>query len=149
MSGVTEEAFESHIVDSLVSAGGYQSVKVGNVGVEPRDFDPALGIDTAELFAFIGDTQGDEWEKVRKTHGSPEAAQKAFLERLVKELKSRSTVDVLRRGVVYAGVEKAEDRVDVWPAIIRVEPCARRPVCGKQIDSHTPASVSTRIGRNN
>ena len=108
MSGVTEEAFELHIVDSLVSVGGYQSVKVGNVGVEPRDFDPALGIDTAELFAFIGDTQGDEWEKVRKTHGSPEAAQKAFLERLVKELKSRGTVDVLRRGVVYAGVEKAE-----------------------------------------
>jgi type I restriction enzyme R subunit len=108
MSRVSEAAFESHITNSLTADGGYQSVKVGNVGDEPRDFDPVSGIDTAELFAFIGATQSEEWEKVRKTHGSPEAAQRAFLDRLTRELDARGTVDVLRHGVVYAGVEKAE-----------------------------------------
>ena len=44
-------------------------MKVGQRQGEPRDFDPVSGIDTAELFAFIGATQGEEWEKVRKSHG--------------------------------------------------------------------------------
>jgi len=89
-----EKAFESHITDSLTRDGGYQAVKVGNVGDEPRDFDPAAGIDTAELFAFIGATQADEWEKVRKTHGSPEAAQAAFLDRLVEHRQALITAAV-------------------------------------------------------
>lgn len=61
------------------------------------------------MFTFIEETQPDEWAKVLTTHGgSSVAAEKAFLDRFTKELDSRGTVDVLRRGMVYAGHEKAE-----------------------------------------
>ena len=101
-----EAAFESHIAEWLAEHGGYTAWKLGT---QSDDFDAARGLDTAELFAFIEETQPDEWAKVLKTHGNnPAAARVAFLDRLGKELGSRGTVDVLRHGVVYAGHEKAE-----------------------------------------
>ena len=104
-----EEAFESHIADWLHRQGGYLEPKVGNQQGQPHDFDATLGIDTAELFAFIGATQADEWANVLKSHsGDPGAAQQAFTKRLSAELDARGTVDVLRRGVVYAGSHKAD-----------------------------------------
>ncbi len=112
MASPSEAGFEDAICASLVDVGGYRSpVKAGASADAPGDLDPALGIDTAELFAFIGATQGDEWEKVRKSHTSPDEAQRAFVERLAKELDKRGTVDVLRHGLTYAGHEKAEIRL--------------------------------------
>ncbi|HUF98844.1 MAG TPA: DEAD/DEAH box helicase family protein, partial [Ilumatobacter sp.] len=61
--------------------------------------------------AFIGATQPEEWEKVRRSHSTADGAQRAFAHRLSKELDSRGTVDVLRHGIVYAGHEKAELRL--------------------------------------
>jgi len=107
----TEQAFETAICESLTSTGGYQATKVGNASGESHDFDAELALDTAELFAFIGETQGDEWEKVRASHSSADDAQRAFAQRLAKEIEQRGTVDVLRHGVVYAGHEKAEIRL--------------------------------------
>ncbi len=101
-----EAAFESHIAEWLVDQGDYTTWKLGT---QSTDFDPARGLDTVELFAFIEETQPDEWAKVLTTHGgSSVAAEKAFVDRLTKELDSRGTVDVLRHGLVYAGHEKAE-----------------------------------------
>ncbi|RMH70745.1 MAG: type I restriction endonuclease subunit R, partial [Actinomyces sp.] len=112
MTGPTEAGFEEAICNSLVDAGGYLApVKVGNAQGEPRDLDASTGIDTAELFAFIGATQPEEWEKVRRTHATADDAQRAFVERLAKELDRRGTVDVLRHGITYAGHEKAELRL--------------------------------------
>lgn len=51
-----EAAFEEHIASWLVEHEGYRRVKVGNAGGEPRDFDPGAGVDTADLFEFIGAT---------------------------------------------------------------------------------------------
>lgn len=107
----SERAFETAICDSLTSSGGYLPAKVGNTADRDDDFLPDLALDTAELFAFIGATQGEEWEKVRKSHSSADEAQRAFAQRVAKELNSRGTVDVLRHGVVYAGHEKAEFRL--------------------------------------
>ena len=59
-----ETDYETAICKWLVDEGGYSAEKFGNRGKEPRDFDPQLGLDTAELFAFIGATQGDDWERV-------------------------------------------------------------------------------------
>ena len=112
MAGPTEAGFEDAICASLVGAGGYLGpVKVGRAHDAVQDLDPASGIDTAELFAFIGATQADEWEKVRKSHSTPDEAQRAFKDRLAKELDKRGTVDVLRHGITYAGHEKAEIRL--------------------------------------
>ncbi len=56
----TEADLESFICDQLVTRSGWDAVKIGNH--EPGDipdFDPKLGLDTAELFAFISATQND------------------------------------------------------------------------------------------
>ncbi len=63
------------------------------------------------MFAFIGATQSEEFDKVIRSHSDVNEAQRAFALRLSKELDSRGTVDVLRHGVVYAGHEKAEFRL--------------------------------------
>lgn len=102
MASLDELAFEEHIASWLVEHGGYQRVKVGNAGGEPRDFDIRAGVDTADLFEFIGATQADKWQRLVDSAygGDPNQAQSAFVQRLASELDSRGTVDVLRRGVV-------------------------------------------------
>ena len=99
-----EAAFESQIGQWLVDQGGYQALKIGNRQGEPTDFDPVRGVDTAELFAFIGATQAEAWDRLAKLHGGAPGAQSKFVERLAKELDARGTVDVLRHGVVDLGV---------------------------------------------
>ena len=104
MSKVDEKGFESFICDGLVESGGYTAAKVGTAQGAPTDFDPVRGLDTTELFAFIGATQGDRWQELRTLYGDPDKAQRAFADRLTKELDARGTVDVLRHGVVDLGV---------------------------------------------
>lgn len=88
-----EEAIESHLLEH----GWAKSV--------PSNFDPVLGLDTAELFAFLGATQIREWESLLGRYGNdPDAAQRGFAKRLASEIDSRGTVDVLRHGVVDLGV---------------------------------------------
>jgi len=63
------------------------------------------GLDTAELFAFIGATQVDTWnELIRRYGGDADVAQAKFADRLAAELDKRGVVDVLRHGVVDQGV---------------------------------------------
>ena len=102
MTGVNEEAFEAHIASWLVEHEGYRRAKIGNTGVGPRDFDAEAGVDTADLFEFIGATQGSEWGRLVDSAygGDPDRAQAGFVQRLASELDRRGTVDVLRRGVV-------------------------------------------------
>jgi type I restriction enzyme R subunit len=87
-----EEAIEAHLL-----AHGWISGTASN-------YRPALGLDTAELFTFIGATQPVEWERLIGLHGGADAAQRKFAERLAAETNQRGTVDVLRRGVVDLGV---------------------------------------------
>ena len=101
----TEGVFEEAICQALVEAGGYQAVKVGTAQGSPKDFDAVAAVDTAELFAFIGATQADDWEKLKSRYGGAyEGAQSKFVKRLASELDARGTVDVLRHGVVDHGV---------------------------------------------
>ena len=80
MTGPSEAAFEAAIAASLVETGGYLGpVKVGRSSAGPSDLDPAAGIDTAELFAFIGATQPEEWERSVTSHSAPDEAQRAFV----------------------------------------------------------------------
>ncbi len=98
MKTTKEVAFEDAIVDQLVTRGGYTR------GV-PTNYDPAVALDTAELFTFIGATQADEWEDlVQRNGGDPDLAQRRFVERLARQVDERGTIDVLRHGVEDLGV---------------------------------------------
>lgn len=96
--GLDEFAFETEIVAALTEHGGYTAGA-------PSNFDAERGIDTAELTAFIGATQIEDWNTLLALHGGdPDTAQRAFYDRLAKEIDARGTVDVLRRGVTDLGV---------------------------------------------
>ena len=105
MTGVTEKLLEDEITSSLLASGGYLAVKVGNSAAHKADFDPRLGLDTKELFAFIDATQHEPWAKLVKAHGGDETvARGKFVKRLTQEIDERGTLDVLRHGVVDQGV---------------------------------------------
>jgi type I restriction enzyme R subunit len=87
-----EEAIERHLLDH------------GWLYGNPTQYRPPLGLDTAELFTFIGASQPHEWERLLSLHGGADVAQRKFAERLASEISQRGTVDVLRRGVVDLGV---------------------------------------------
>jgi len=100
VSKVSEAGFEDAITASLVEHGGYVLCKRGFGQAGPNDFDAVRGIDTAELFAFIGATQGSEWAALLKHHGGdPGVAQSKFVQRLAQQIDDRGTLDVLRHGV--------------------------------------------------
>jgi type I restriction enzyme, R subunit len=102
---VSERGFEDAITVSLVEQGGYRVCKWGTKPEWAADFDRPRGLDTAELFAFIEDTQPKAWERLVAVHGGAEGARQQFADRLAKQLDERGTVDVLRHGVNDHGIE--------------------------------------------
>jgi type I restriction enzyme R subunit len=93
MSGKKEKDFEAEIEATLLSTGKYERS-------EPGNFDATVGVDTAELFTFIGATQAQEWEQIVSRYGGdPNKAQRSFVNRLGKELDKRGTVAVVRDGI--------------------------------------------------
>lgn len=67
MTNPNEEVFESHICDWLVAHGGYLTTKHDRAA-DSHDFDADLGLDTAELQAFIDATQPDQWANLVTRH---------------------------------------------------------------------------------
>ena len=63
-----------------------------------------LGLDTAELFAFIGATSQGVGGPARPLRQRSRRRARGFAKRLAAELDSRGTVEVLRHGVVDLGV---------------------------------------------
>ena len=95
---VKEKQFESDIVEWLCAHGGY------SLGADSH-FDRKLGLDTAELFAFVGATQSKIWDLLVSRHGGDaEKAQQKFLARLAQAIDKDGTVRVLRKGVEDQGV---------------------------------------------
>ena len=100
MNSVNEKLLEDEISDDLVLNGGYRVCKGGTASEWRPDFNPALGLDTVELFRFIEETQGPQWEKLVKAHGGDEGlAYRKFAQRLAQQTDERGTVDVLRHGI--------------------------------------------------
>lgn len=91
----TEKAFEEAIESSLLHKGGY--IK-GN----PDDFNRELALDTKTIFAFLKVSQPEAWEKSLAIHGA--GIESKLLQRLMKELDNRGTLDVLRNGFIDYGV---------------------------------------------
>ena len=106
MTQITEKLFEDAITDDLVGNGGYRICKHGLRPEWKGDFDATLGLDTAELFAFIEETQPQAWVLLVKAHGgNPTTAKTKFATRLVSRVDSEGTLDVLRHGVSDQNVE--------------------------------------------
>jgi type I restriction enzyme R subunit len=91
----SEHAFEDTIVTTLLEQGGYQLGSNDNWSRE-------LALDRSTLFTFIKESQPDQWQRLSEIHGSEVDIR--FLQRLVKELDNRGTLDVLRHGIIDYGV---------------------------------------------
>ena len=93
----TETAFEDAIEAALLSAeGGWQQGDAAN-------FSRQLALDESVLFAFLENTQADQWRRLEAIHRGN--ARQKFLERLDKELTAVGMLDVLRNGITDNGVQ--------------------------------------------
>lgn len=92
-----ESAFGDAIVAAMVERGWREA--------RPKDYRADLGLDTNELFTFIGATQPDEWDELLTLYGSdPNEAQRGFAARLDQAIATDGVLDVLRNGVKDRGV---------------------------------------------
>ncbi|MEH1017139.1 type I restriction endonuclease [Micromonospora sp. CPCC 206060] len=91
-----EQSFEAAIEAALLGSGWQR----GTASHYHRE----LGLDTAELFAFIGATQQAAWDRLCAYHANPNDAQRHFVQYLAKQIDERGPLDVLRRGVRDKGV---------------------------------------------
>ncbi|MGH3248973.1 MAG: type I restriction endonuclease subunit R, partial [Trebonia sp.] len=94
-----EQAFEVRVEDELLRRGWVRGQ--GTYSAE-------LGLDTGELFNFVGATQGKAWERLIQLYGGDaETAQRQFALRVASEIDARGVLDVLRQGVKDRGVQIA------------------------------------------
>ncbi len=100
-----EHGFEDAITDSLVAAGGYRVCKWGTKPEWAADFDTSRGLDSAELFTFLAETQPEAWGRLVAVHGGEARVRTQFADRLAKQIDERGSVDVLRHGVSDHGIE--------------------------------------------
>lgn len=91
----SEANLEATIEAVLVGRHGYRS------RAADTDYDQALCLDPELLTQFLITSQPKTWEKLKQQHG--EHVRQRFLKRLVREIKSRGTLDVLRKGVTDLG----------------------------------------------
>ncbi len=116
---VSERAFEDAIEAALLAGGPdasdaqpalHEAPDGGYVGGPSggylkrtaADYDRHLCFMPEDVIDFILATQPKAWHRLKEHHGA--AAKDRFLARLAKEIASRGTLDVLRRGVKDSGV---------------------------------------------
>ena len=92
-----ERAFGDAIVAAMLKTGWQEG--------DPRDYRAELGLDTRQLFTFIGATQADDWERLLMLYGNdPDLAQLGFAKRLDRAIAEDGLLTVLRKGVKDRGV---------------------------------------------
>ncbi|MFI6358232.1 type I restriction endonuclease subunit R [Streptomyces sp. NPDC050743] len=92
-----ESAFGEAIVAAMRDRGWREA--------NPKDYRADLGLDTNELFTFIGKTQADEWGELLALYGNdPDEAQYGFAKRLDQAIATDGLLEVLRKGVKDRGV---------------------------------------------
>jgi len=93
----TEYTFESRVEAELVARGWSRAQGTFNV---------ELGIDTGEMYQFIGATQQKSWDRLIELYaGDQPTAQRQFAQRVAAEIDARGVLDVLRQGVRDRGVQ--------------------------------------------
>ncbi len=96
LGAYTEQFFEERVEEELLTRGWQRA---------QNTFSAELGIDTGELFRFIGASQGDSWERLIGLYGDQETALRQFAQRVAAEIDARGVLDVLRQGVRDRGVQ--------------------------------------------
>ncbi|WP_149244270.1 type I restriction endonuclease subunit R [Dyadobacter sp. 32] len=96
MSLHTEKIFEAAIEQELLQNGGF-------IKGHSSDFNAELGLFPAHIFAFLQESQPKEWEKISNIHKAD--VELKVLNRLLKELDLRGTLDVVRNGFTDYGVK--------------------------------------------
>ncbi|MFB6875119.1 type I restriction endonuclease subunit R [Streptomyces sp. NPDC056323] len=92
-----ESAFGDAIVATMTERGWREA--------QPEDYQADLGLDTNELFTFLGKTQSNEWNELLAVYGEDvNAAQNGFARRLDKAISEDGLLNVLRNGVKDRGV---------------------------------------------
>ncbi|MFH9133479.1 type I restriction endonuclease subunit R [Streptomyces sp. NPDC017524] len=92
-----ESAFGDAIVAAMSERGWREA--------RPEDYRADLGLDTNELFTFIGETQIDEWNDLLAVYGNNvNEAQRGFAQRLDRAISDDGLLTVLRNGVKDRGV---------------------------------------------
>ena len=92
----TELTFEAAIEASLLEQGGY-------VKGHSDDYNPQLGLFPKYIANFIKESQPKEWEKISGIH--KDEVETKVLNRLIRELDLRGTLDVIRNGFTDYGVK--------------------------------------------
>lgn len=92
----TELTFEEAIEFSLLDQGGY-------VKGSSSDFDANLGLFPSYIFDFLKESQPALWAKIENIHKLD--VETKVLQRLVKEIDNRGSLDVLRNGFTDYGVK--------------------------------------------
>ena len=96
LGAYTEQAFEDRVEEELLRRGWQR---------DQNTFDAELGLDTGELFRFVGASQGDNWERLIGLYPDQPTALRQFAQRVAAEIDARGTLDVLRQGVRDRGVQ--------------------------------------------
>lgn len=91
----TEKTFETAVVDSLTTDGGW-------LAGHDADYDRSLALFPRYCIDFMRSSQPKAWEKLVKIHGG--SIETKLTQRLAKELELRGTLDVLRNGITDYGV---------------------------------------------
>ena len=91
-----EKKLEEAIEHYLITEGGY--IKGG-----ANSFDKDLALETHTLLTFIRNTQPKEWEKYETIYGS--GSDKAFIDRLCKEVRQVGLIHALRQGITDRGIK--------------------------------------------
>ncbi len=92
---VSENTFETAIAQSLIEDGGYL------LGFS-SDYNPETGLFENDVIKFLQETQPENWEKISSIHGID--VEKRIIQRIVKEMDLRGSLDVLRNGFTDYGV---------------------------------------------
>ena len=132
---VKEEKFESDIVEWLTTEGGY------TVGTESH-YDRKLGIDTAELFAFIGDTQDQAVEPAALP--SRDGPRQGSAGNSSPACPPRLTSVALSMSFAGASRNKGHKFARALQARLRLEPDFGRALREEPPDRHPPASTTRR-----
>ncbi|MEV0328956.1 type I restriction endonuclease [Micromonospora echinospora] len=92
-----ESVFGDAIVATLLAGGWTQG--------DPADYRPELGLDTVQLFTFVGATQAQEWEDlVVRCGGDRNEAQREFTKGIDRAINDDGVLDVLRKGFKVHGL---------------------------------------------
>jgi type I restriction enzyme, R subunit len=96
MNAVDVEARFEDAIESALLEGGWLA--------GPASYSHELGLDTAELDAFIKATQPREFQRLAEAHGGTEAASMQLAKLVAAQIDDRGALDVIRHGVKDRGV---------------------------------------------